>query len=301
MSRRSITRHIYQTYQVLWDVLQPLELKPPTKDQWFKIARRFGDLWDFPFAVGAIDGKHIALNHNAPTKSGSMYYCYKGFPSIVLMAVSDADSCFILVDCGQYGRISDAGVYRTSQISKLLKEGKLNIPTSEFKVNSTRKTIPFMIVGDEAFPLKTYLLKPYAAKTLDQEKRIYNYRHSRARRTVECAFGILAKKFEIFQRPLRVEPDKAVLLTNAALVLHNFIRRRDGRMVDRTADVTYEVVEGQGRGMFPLEAPTHGGRPSAEAMAIRDSVKTFFNDPQGGTVPWQHENVFRNVIANEID
>ncbi|GFR93675.1 nuclease harbi1 [Elysia marginata] len=101
-----------------------------------------------------------------------MYYCYKGFPSIVLMAASDADSCFILVDCGQYGRISDAGVYRTSQISKFLEEGKLNIPTSEFKVNSTERTIPFMSEGYEACPLKTYLLKPYAAKTLDQEKRI---------------------------------------------------------------------------------------------------------------------------------
>ncbi|GFS12618.1 hypothetical protein ElyMa_006702300 [Elysia marginata] len=135
-----------------------------------------------------------------------------------------------------------------------------------------------MIVGDEVFPLKTYLWKPYAAETLD-------YRHSRARRTVECAFGILAKKFEIFQRPLRVEPDKGVLLTNAALVLHNFIRRRDGRMVDRTSDVTYEVVEGQGRGMFPLEAPTHGGRSSAETMAIRDSVKTFSMTRRGELFP----------------
>ncbi|GFS21938.1 protein ALP1-like [Elysia marginata] len=184
-----------------------------------------------------------------------MYYCYKGFLSIVLKAVSDADLCFILVDCGLYGSISDAGVYRTSQISKLLEEGKLNIPTSKFNVNSTERTIPFMIVGDEAFPLKTYLLKPYAAKTLDQDKRIHNYRHSRARRTVECAFGILAKKFEIFQRPLRVEPDKSVLLTNAALVLHNFIRRRDGRMVDRTSDVTYEVVEGRGEACFPWKHP----------------------------------------------
>ena len=72
-------------------------------------------------------------------------------------------------------------------------------------------------------------------------------------------------------------------------------------MVDRTSDVIYEVVEGQGRGMFPLEATTHEGRPSAEAMAIRDSVKAFFNDPQGGTVSWTHENIFRNVIANETD
>lgn len=296
MSRRSIARHINQTCQVLWDVLEPLELKRPTEDQWFQIAQRFGDLWDYPFAVGAIDGKHIALQK--PYNSGSVYYCYKGFPSIVLMAVSDADSCFILVDCGQYGRISDAGVYQTSKFSKLLEEGKLNIPTAGFKVNTTERTIPFMILGDEAFPLKTYLMKPYAARTLDPEKRIYNYRHSRARRTVECTFGILARKFEIFQRPLRVQADAAILYTNAAVALHNFIRRRDGIMVDRTSEVTYEVVEGDGRGMFPLEAHTHAGRPSDEAMAVRDSVKTFFNDPQG-SVYWQHEHVFRNVAQGK--
>ncbi|XP_041379131.1 protein ALP1-like [Gigantopelta aegis] len=298
MSRRYISRHVFKTCQILWDVLQPLELKPPTEDQWFQIAHRFGDLWDYPFAVGAIGGKHIALEN--PSNSRSMYYCYKGFPSIVLMALGDADSCFILLDCGQYGRISDAGVYKTSHILKLLEQGKLNIPTAAFNVDSTERTIPFMIVGDEAFPLKPYLMKPYAARTLDQEKRIYNCQHSRARRTVECAFGILAKKFEIFQRPMRVQPDQAILLTNAAAVLHNFIRRRDGRMIDRTSDVTYEVVGGEGIGMFPLEAHTHGGRPTAEAMAVRDSVKTFFNDPQG-SVHWQHKHVFRNVIVNEID
>ena len=250
MSRRSIARHIDKTCQVIRDVLTPIELKPPTEDQWFQISKRFGDLWDYPFAFGAIDGKHIAIQ--CPNNSGSMYYCYKGFPSIVLMAVSDADSCFIFVDCGQYGRISDAGVYQTSGLSKLLEQGKLNIPTSEFKVNTTERTIPFMLVGDEAFPLKRYLMKPYAARHLDQEKRIYNYRHSRAQRTVDYTFGILVKKFEIFQRPMRVQPEKAILFTNTAVVLHNFIRRRDGNMVDRTSDITYEVVEGQGSGIFPL-------------------------------------------------
>ena len=175
MSRRSLSRHVFKTCQILWDVLQPLELKRTTEDEWLQIAKRFGDLWDYPFAVGAIDGNHIALVN--PSNSGSMFYCYKGFPSIVLMALSDADSCFTVIDCGQYGRISDAGVYKISHISKLLEQGKLNIPTAAFKVDGTERTIPFMIVGDEAFPLKSYLMKPYAARTLDPEKRIYNYWH----------------------------------------------------------------------------------------------------------------------------
>ncbi|GFO18302.1 hypothetical protein PoB_004480700 [Plakobranchus ocellatus] len=71
-------------------------------------------------------------------------------------------------------------------------------------------------------------MKPFAARNLNAKRRIYNYRHSRARRTVEYAFGILASKFEIFQRPMRVAPDKVIIITKATVGLHNFIRHGDG-------------------------------------------------------------------------
>ena len=263
------------TCQVIWDVLHPLELPTPTAEQWRMIAKRFGDLWDYPFAIGALDGKHIALQN--PANSGSMYYNYKGYPSVVLMALSDADSCFILVDCGQYGRISDAGVYNISRISTLLEEKQLDIPTATFKISGSDIDIPFMIIGDEAFPLKPYLMKPFAARTLNAKRRLYNYRHSRARRAVECVFGIMSRKFEVFQRPMRVQPDKAVLLTNAAVCLHNFIRRRDGNLVDSSSTVTYEVMENRGDGMQPLAINARGGRATDEAIAIRDGIADFFS------------------------
>ncbi|KAK6181811.1 hypothetical protein SNE40_009594 [Patella caerulea] len=90
----------------------------PNKNDWKRLAKRFGDLWDYPFAIGSLDGKHVALVN--PMNSESVFYNYKGYPSIVLMALSDADSCFTLVDCGQYRRVSDAGVFQASRISQLL-------------------------------------------------------------------------------------------------------------------------------------------------------------------------------------
>jgi len=77
----------------IWKLLSPICLPMPREEDWIKISNEFNKIWNFPNCTGAIDGKHIAIQ--CPPCSGSEYFNYKGFHSIVLQAVVDAHAKFI--------------------------------------------------------------------------------------------------------------------------------------------------------------------------------------------------------------
>ena len=122
---------------------------PETSNDWKKIAARFEKDWNFPNCIGALDGKHIAIE--CPSNAGSMYYNYKGFHSLVLMAMCDANYCFSLVDIGNFGRDNDAAIFNQSNMGMTFHEGEMNLPTAEVIDGFC---LPFVIVSDEIFPLK---------------------------------------------------------------------------------------------------------------------------------------------------
>jgi hypothetical protein len=67
-----------------------------------------------------------------------------------------------------------------------LKANSLNLPHPKPLVSGSTKCIPYFIVGDEAFALTEYMMKPNPGMNPKGSKeRIYNYRISRARRIVE--------------------------------------------------------------------------------------------------------------------
>lgn len=100
-----------------------------------------------------------------------------------------------------------------------MENNKLLLPPPRQIHEEVEDEFPFVFVADEAYPLKKNLMKPFARKQLTNSKRIYNYRQSRARRIVECAFGILTKRFNVFENKMLVNPEKATTITQAACVV----------------------------------------------------------------------------------
>lgn len=76
------------------------------------------------------------------------------------MAFVDAHYNFIVVDVGAYGRNSDGGILMNSKLGKCLDSKQLNVP-SDTELPGTANLAPFVILGDNAFLLKTYLLRPF--------------------------------------------------------------------------------------------------------------------------------------------
>lgn len=237
-------------------------------------------MWNFSNCLGAIDGKHIIIE--APANSGSLYFNYKKTFSIVLLALVDANYRFIAVDIGSYGKNSDGGIFANSNLGKSLENEKLNIP-EDCALPGTNNVAPYVILGDEAFPLKRYLMRPYpgAQSIEDVEKRIFNYRLSRARRLVECAFGILSQTFRIYNRRLKADPKNVNQIILTTCILHNIIRNSRSITFDNAERLNTDNVQNLRR---------HGGNAQTEAFLTRNIFKDFFNSPIG-SVPWQQDKI----------
>ncbi|GFO43264.1 hypothetical protein PoB_006976900 [Plakobranchus ocellatus] len=146
------------------------------KQQWLQIAVDFGTRFDFPHCLGAIDGKHVRLidgKHvriKKPNNSGSKFYNYKGFFSIVLLAVTDASGKFVIVDVGSCGGNCDCGVFSRSAFGKRLFENKLQLP-DEAVIPGTNRTVPYVFVADDAFPLRENIMKAFSTSSADTRQR----------------------------------------------------------------------------------------------------------------------------------
>ena len=174
IGRSTISGIISETCSAIWTALKSHYMtSPQPRKDWENIAREFEEKWNFPNCLGALDGKHVCIE--CPKNVGSAYYNYKNFHSMVLLAICDAKYCFTLVDIGSLGRDNDAAILSESVFGKTFASGP-----EAFDVREPRTVenynLPYVLVGDEMFPLKPWLMKPFPGRGLDDFQRIYNYR-----------------------------------------------------------------------------------------------------------------------------
>ena len=206
--KSTISSIVSETCEVIWKTLSKDFIKcPQTEAEWLEVAdgfkvRLFGihelkmkvikhDLFffqqkcNYPFAVGALDGKHCTIQ--CFNNTGSLFYNYKGCFSVVLLGISDANLKFLYVNIGVPGSRNDASIWNSCDFKNALEKGDISFP----KV--PRGNIPFHLLGDDAFGMTKNLMKPFprSCSSLSKAEKVFNYRFSRGRRVVENAFGLL--------------------------------------------------------------------------------------------------------------
>lgn len=244
----------------------------------------FYTLWNFPNCCGAMDGKHIVIR--CPSKSGSEFYNYKKDYSVILLAIVDANYKFIYIDVGTNGRVNDALVFSKSTFNEVLQTNTLNLPTEG------------VFVGDDAFPLRKNIMKPYSMKRpLTIKERIFNYRLSRARRVSENAFGIMVSRFRVYEKPIPLQLQKVDQLIKATCVLHNWLRQSTTSTYPGVTDGMLDVENWEEGRIKPgcwrqvkaegMKNATflHSNNYRRNASDVRDKYAEMFCSSE--VVPWQ--------------
>ena len=163
--------------------------------------------------AGAIDGTHIPIL--APTESHAEY----PYHSIIMQTVVDCDYLFRDVVIGWPGSVHDARVFSNSAIFMKGNDQKL-FPGNLTKEINGEEVSPF-ILADPAYPLLPWLLKGYPWNNEGQRRgKVFNYRLSRARMTVENTFGRRKGQFTRFSKRVDIEVSTLVSVTHASCILH---------------------------------------------------------------------------------
>ena len=211
------------------------------------------------------------------------------------MAICDANYCFTLFDLGQYGSNNDSGVLANSEMGNMFDDNHLRVPADSKLCESEEQTLPYFLLGDEIFPLKKWLMRPYPGKNASEEERIYNYRHSRARRCIFNAFGVLSARWRIFHKPIRATVENVESYILACLALHNYLGLTDNAHYSlsgftNSQDKDGKLLPGEWRllktnnvnngGLVDLPR-VRGCRSRQDALETRNQLKEFLNSEEG--------------------
>lgn len=267
---------VYETCEAIWKSLLNIHMPPLDKNLLGNVAKGFMDTSGFPNCVGCLDGKHVRIK--CPAHSVSMFYNYKNFFSVVLQGLADSKCRFLSIDVGAYGRQSDSGILGNSPLHEKLQDRNIMpddkpLPYSENLVPPT--PVPHVILGDQGYPLKPYLLKPYTRQSATEDELHFNYRLSSVRRFIECAFGIMVAKWRILKTEIQCSPENAVTIVKCICLLHNIIIDKEGK-----ADVDSFFQEETQDNTLPCYQQSNDARrynrSTKEAVKIRDYFKHYF-------------------------
>ena len=130
-------------------------------------------------------------------------------------------------------------------------------------------SIPLLILGDPAYPLRTWLIKPFSDIGLSAKQKKFNYRLSRAHVTVENAFGRLKGRWRSLMKRNDTDVKFMPTLITACCILHNMCETRGDSFEE---EWTIDIL--QDNGTINSGASSNPGQSSGSS--IRNALCDYF-------------------------
>uniref|UniRef100_A0A674BYN6 DDE Tnp4 domain-containing protein n=1 Tax=Salmo trutta TaxID=8032 RepID=A0A674BYN6_SALTR len=245
----TVSQCIMETCEAIERKMLATHLPQPTVETWRQTSQEFQEKWDFPNCLGSDDGKHTK-----PPNSGSRFFIMKE-PSLW---------CYSPL----WMPITASQLFKWGILGETVTEKSMPTPHLEGQWHQKRcrcakmpfclggedlGKIPYTMVGDAAFPLKLYLMRPYSGHNISYETEMFNYHLCRARITVEKAFGILAARWRILYQKINLLPNVEMWLQQGGAGLRQGMR-----------DVTIQA-----------------NRAGQEAVSVREKFTKYFTSVEG--------------------
>ncbi|KAJ7345177.1 hypothetical protein JRQ81_001127 [Phrynocephalus forsythii] len=170
---------------------------------------------------------------------------------------------------GHSGVNHDAHVFRSSTLYSKMEEGTLIPGRPLFTYAGV--SIPPIILGDGAYPLCKWLMKPFAVPRNDRERH-YNKIFNRSRCVVERAFGRLKAIFRRLSVRIEAHIENINSIIAAAVILHNICEREKHDIPDEEQQQRSQLDSLDGSDTFDCY---RSGTARAEAEAVRNAIAEY--------------------------
>ena len=263
VARCTVCVIVHDTCKVIVDVLLKTYIQFPQGDKLSQVVEGFKSKWGMIQCAGSIDGCHIPVT--PPASNHTDYYNRKGWYSMLVQAVVDHDYLFIDICVGWPGSVHDARVLVNSSLYKRACKREI-LCGQNITVNGT--AIPIFLVGDSAYPLSCWLMKPFAHNAnLTRSQRSFNFHLSRARIVVENAFGRLKGRWRRLMKRIDMDIDNVPHIITACCILHNMCEVHG----DSFNELWLEDVD-----MSTQPELSHSSGNDTSAKTIRDALVQYY-------------------------
>lgn len=273
IARSTVCEIVHETCKAIVDCLLKQYIQFPSGTKLDEIVHGFLTKWGVPQCVGAIDGSHIPIAGTAMNHTD--YYNRKGWYSVILQGVVDHSYRFLDINVGWPGSVHDARVFARSSLYSNITE-KHVLPDKKITINGI--DIPLFLIGDSAYPLDTWLMKPFTHSTsLTQQQQYYNYRLCRARIVVENAYGRLKARWRRLMKRIDMHIEIIPTVISAACILHNMCEIHGETFQECWL---HDIQSSNNAFTQPNSTLTIGNRTGTRAKEVREGLVSYFNDNQ---------------------